>query len=70
MEQVKKEASKFLCGAGGNRKVVDGVKVYTESELEKEMGELHSPVTHKASVTTLPSDVLALSCSYLDGLLV
>ena len=39
MEQVKKEASKFLGGGKGERDVVDGVKVYSESELEKEMGE-------------------------------
>ena len=38
MEQVKKEARKFLSGGKGDRTVVDGVEVYSEKELEKEMG--------------------------------
>jgi len=38
MEQVKKEASKFLSGSSGQRAVVDGLKVYSEKELEEEMG--------------------------------
>jgi len=39
MEQVKKEAAKFLSAGKGQRCVVDGVKVYSEAELDKEMGE-------------------------------
>ena len=39
MEQVKKEASKFLSGGKGEREVIDGVKIYSESELAKEMGQ-------------------------------
>mmetsp|Transcript_61734 Transcript_61734/g.90517 ORF Transcript_61734/g.90517 Transcript_61734/m.90517 type:complete len:149 (+) Transcript_61734:51-497(+) len=39
MEQVQKEAALFLSGGGGQRTVVDGVKVYSEAELAKEMGE-------------------------------
>ena len=39
MEQVKKEAMHFLSGGGAQRAVVDGVKIYSEKELEQEMGE-------------------------------
>ena len=39
MEQVKKEALLFLSGGGAARAVVDGVKIYSEKELEQEMGE-------------------------------
>ena len=39
MEQVKKEALLFLSGGGAQRAVVDGVKIYSEKELEQEMGE-------------------------------
>jgi hypothetical protein len=38
MEQVKKEASKFLSGKKDERAIIDGVKVYSEKELEQEMG--------------------------------
>ena len=38
MEQVKKEAMHFLSGGGAQRAVVDGVKIYSEKELEQEMG--------------------------------
>jgi len=38
MEQVKKEASKFLSGKKDERNIIDGVKVYSEKELEQEMG--------------------------------
>jgi hypothetical protein len=39
MEQVKKEAMHFLSGGAAQRAVVDGVKIYSEKELEQEMGE-------------------------------
>lgn len=39
MEQVKKEAKAFLSRGGSQRAVVDGVKIYSEKELEEEMGE-------------------------------
>jgi hypothetical protein len=49
MEQVKKEASKFLSGGSGQRAVVDGVKVYSEKELEEEMGGLGSSLPSSAA---------------------
>ena len=49
MEQVQKEAALFLSGGGGQRTVVDGVKVYSEAELAKEMG-LSSPPHALAAV--------------------
>lgn len=49
MEQVKKEASKFLSGGSGQRAVVDGVKVYSEKELEEEMGALGISLASSAS---------------------
>ena len=42
MEQVKKEASKFLSGKQDERTIIDGVKVYSEKELEQEMGECYN----------------------------
>ena len=39
MEQVKNEAKAFLSRGGSQRAVVDGVKTYSEKELEEEMGE-------------------------------
>ncbi len=46
MEQVKKEAMHFLSGGGAQRAVVDGVKIYSEKELEQEMGETRRYNTH------------------------
>ena len=42
MEQVKKEASKFLSGKQDERTIIDRVKVYSEKELEQEMGECYN----------------------------
>jgi len=46
MEQVKKEAMHFLSGGAAQRAVVDGVKIYSEKELEQEMGETRRYNTH------------------------
>jgi len=64
MEQVQKEAAHFLSGGGGQRTVVDGVKVYSEAELAKEMG-LFSPPHALAAVMGVGS--LNESVRSLDG---